>query len=131
MSSTHPLRPAQPKEHALKPTHLSGATMAAVLFFCALPADAQSMRCGGYLVQNGDGKAEILENCGEPVYRDAFCKALPNAAARAAAQDGSVISPACENVEEWTYNPGYGQFMTILQFSEGRVRAIRYGNRAR
>ncbi len=115
----------------MKAIPITGAALAAALLLCTAPASAQSMRCGGYLVQNGDGKAEILQNCGEPVYRDAFCKPLPNAAARAAAQDGSVIAPACENVEEWTYNPGYGQFMTTLQFAEGRVRMIRYGNRVR
>ncbi|CAG2143703.1 hypothetical protein LMG31506_02884 [Cupriavidus yeoncheonensis] len=115
----------------MKAIHLTGSILTAAVLLCAAPAGAQSMRCGGYLVRNGDGKAEILQNCGEPVYRDAFCKPLPNAAARAAAQDGSVITPACENVEEWTYNPGYGQFMTILLFTEGQVRAIRYGNRVR
>ena len=30
----------------------------------------------------------------------------------------------CENVDEWIYNPGYGQFMTTLRFVEGRLVAI-------
>ncbi len=116
----------------LRSTLLACAAGAAGLLF-APAASAESMRCGGYLVQVGDGKAEILQQCGEPVLRDNFCKALPGAPARpSTATDGNiVIAPPCENVDEWTYNPGAGQFMTTLQFVEGRVRAIRYGNRVR
>ena len=35
----------------------------------------------------------------------------------------------CINVEEWTYNPGYGQLMTMLQFEAGGLKSIRYGDR--
>lgn len=109
------------------------ATACAVNLLLAAPAAAESMRCGGYLVQVGDGKAEILQHCGEPVLRDSFCKPLAGARARPfTAADGTVVvAPPCENVDEWTYNPGYGQFMTTLQFVEGQLRAIRYGNRVR
>ncbi len=37
----------------------------------------------------------------------------------------------CENVDEWIYNPGYGQFMTTLRFVEGRLVAIEYGDRVK
>ena len=35
----------------------------------------------------------------------------------------------CVNVDEWTYNPGYGQFMTMLQFEAGQLKLIKYGDR--
>jgi hypothetical protein len=36
---------------------------------------------------------------------------------------------ACDMVEEWTYKPGIGQFITILQFREGELREMKYGPR--
>jgi hypothetical protein len=40
-----------------------------------------------------------------------------------------VINNACETVDEWTYNPGYGQFMTTLRFESSRLVTISYGDR--
>jgi hypothetical protein len=42
---------------------------------------------------------------------------------------GVVIVAPCRNVDEWTYNPGRGQFMTTLQIDGGVVTAIKYGDR--
>jgi hypothetical protein len=35
----------------------------------------------------------------------------------------------CEAVDEWTYNPGYGQFFTTLRFESGALKSIKYGAR--
>jgi hypothetical protein len=35
----------------------------------------------------------------------------------------------CETVDEWTYNPGYGQFFTTLRFESGALKSIKYGAR--
>ncbi len=35
----------------------------------------------------------------------------------------------CEKVDEWSYRPGSGQFITILQFEQGKLVSIRYGDR--
>jgi len=34
-------------------------------------------------------------------------------------------------VDDWTYNPGRGQFMTSLQFEAGKLSAIKYGDRVK
>ena len=34
-------------------------------------------------------------------------------------------------MEELLYNPGYGQFMTVLRFESGALKEVRYGDRAR
>ncbi|MEO7887753.1 MAG: DUF2845 domain-containing protein, partial [Polaromonas sp.] len=41
----------------------------------------------------------------------------------------NVTVNTCQQVEEWTYNPGYGQFMTMLLFESGSLASIRYGDR--
>jgi hypothetical protein len=56
----------------------------------------------------------VLQKCGEPVVRDSFCKPVEIVATTAPRVDATVVVrvQSCENVDEWTYNPGYGQFMT-------------------
>jgi hypothetical protein len=91
---------------------------------------AQSFRCGNDLASVGDTKPAVQQKCGEPVARDAFCKPVQQEAAPGR-QDGRVIVTSCENVDEWTYNPGRGQFMTTLRFESGRLKAIQYGDRVK
>ncbi len=89
-------------------------------------ASAQSLRCKGDLVSVGDSRASVLLKCGEPVVKDAFCKPVE---APAPGTSGSPVVVPCESVDEWTYNPGYGQFMTTLHFESGKLVAIKYGDR--
>jgi hypothetical protein len=106
---------------------ISFASMAAVAFAIApSTAGAQSLRCKSDLVSVGDSRASVLVKCGEPVVKDAFCK--PVEAPLGGAPGIAVVVP-CESVDEWTYNPGYGQFMTTLRFESGKLVAIKYGDR--
>ena len=99
-------------------------------------ASAQSLRCKGDLAQIGNSRGTILQKCGEPVMKDSFCKArqdvittAPVTTQSATAGSTTVTINNCEQVEEWTYNPGYGQFMTMLLFEGGSLTKIRYGDR--
>lgn len=91
--------------------------LAALVCLASLPAaaGAQSHRCGNDLANVGDSKASVFDKCGEPYFKDTFCKDGP--------------SYACERVDEWTYKPGYGQFLTTLRFERGQLVSIRYGER--
>ena len=93
----------------------------------ALPvlSAAQSLKCGNDFTQLGMSKLDVLQKCGPPLATDSFCK--PTDPARAPAQNAAT----CEKVEELLYNPGYGQFMTVLRFESGALREVRYGDRAR
>lgn len=96
----------------------------------SLPASAQSLRCKGDLANVGDSKASVLVKCGEPVLKDAFCKPATQAPAPSPAPGGTIVNVVpCESVDEWTYKPGYGQFVTTLRFEDGTLKAIRYGDR--
>jgi len=108
----------------MKTAYLTCAALIAVL--TALPASAETMRCGSdYIARIGNSKTDVLQNCGEPLMRDSFCGTTTTGSNQPA------VGTLCSNVEEWTYNPGTGQFMTTLRFVEGRLQSIRYGNRAR
>ncbi len=107
---------------------------ASAAFTMTLPAQAQqTMRCKNDLAQVGDGKAAVLQKCGEPVARDSFCKPVEQQRAPAAPNvppaSVTVNVLACEQVDEWTYNPGRGQFMTTLRFESGTLRSLKYGDR--
>ena len=103
-------------------------------------ASAQSLRCKGDLAQIGNSKGTVLQKCGEPVMKDTFCKpaqdtvssstvVTPNTPGSTANTTTNVTVNTCQQVEEWTYNPGYGQFMTMLLFEGGSLKSIRYGDR--
>ena len=99
----------------------------------SLPAMAQtkSFRCNNDLVNVGDAKSGVQLKCGQPVLKDSFCKAGD---ARPLPSPGGakvVINNGCETVDEWTYNPGYGQFMTTLRFESGKLVSISYGERVK
>ena len=101
---------------------------ALVLACTAASAQTQSFRCKNDLVNVGDSKSSVLNKCGEPVSRDSFCK--PVQAPAAASPNGTVVQvESCQNVDDWTYNPGRGQFMTSLQFEAGKLVSIKYGER--
>ena len=105
-----------------------------VILGLALPAattaHAQSMRCGNDLVNVGDGKASVQQKCGTPVTTDSFCKPVDKSAAAGTDPSRAVVLP-CESVDEWTYNPGRGQFMTTLRFESGKLTSISYGDRVK
>ncbi|MGQ5524589.1 DUF2845 domain-containing protein [Chitinimonas sp. PSY-7] len=89
---------------------------ALMLISMGLQAHAEFLRCNGDSAQVGDNKASVVQKCGEPIARDSYCKP----------KEGTL---ACQPVDEWTYNPGPGQFLTILRFENGALVSIKYGDR--
>lgn len=111
-------------------------TMATLLPLVDATAATTSFRCKNDLVNVGDGKASALLKCGPPLVKDAFCKPVQPELAlvptgRPLIATVSVAAAVCETVDEWTYNPGYGQFMTTLRFESGRLVQISYGDRVK
>ncbi|MDO9402667.1 MAG: DUF2845 domain-containing protein [Polaromonas sp.] len=113
--------------------HLFIAALLSLPMLAPSGVAAQSLRCKGDLAQLGNSKATILQKCGEPVLKDNFCKAVEDKDRVYVLREGerrpTIQNSGCEPVEEWTYNPGYGQFMTMLQFEGGELKRIKYGDR--
>jgi len=103
--------------------------ISSVIFPAALalaqPAAAEGLRCNGDLAQPGHTKATVLRKCGAPFFVESYCRPLSTGLL----PDGAVIATACERVDEWTYDPGPGQFYALLRFERGVVREIRFGER--
>jgi hypothetical protein len=108
--------------------HTALAAFAALVLVAGL-AQAQPMRCRNDLAQVGDSKASVLQKCGEPASKDSFCK--PADQVNPPSGSASVVVLPCERVDEWTYIPGYGQFVTTLRFEAGALRSIKYGDRVK
>jgi hypothetical protein len=86
---------------------------------------AEALRCGSELVEMGDFKADVLIKCGEPFLKDTVY-----------IDDGERTDRGdkhghCLAIDQWTYNPGSGQFLTVLDFKAGRLVRIRYGGRVK
>ena len=99
--------------------------------FAASNVQAESLRCNGDLALIGDSKGSILGKCGEPMLKDSFCKPVEISTV-VPCSDGkatTVIVASCETVEQWTYNPGSGQFYTTLQFERGTLKSMKFGSR--
>jgi len=74
-------------------------------------AQADTLRCGSQLVSLDDRRFEVLQKCGEPVFRDLVGYALgPNERRE-------------YQIEEWVYGPDNGM-LSILTFEGTRLRAI-------
>jgi hypothetical protein len=112
-----------------------GLLLASALLLSAMQASAEtrSFRCRGDIVKLGEAMSSAMTKCGEPVLKNAFCKTeAPQSVATPSKSAPVVINNnACEKVDEWTYNPGTGQFMTTLRFEQGVVTAITYGQRVK
>lgn len=108
------------------------SVLVALAALACSPAAADSFRCGNDLANTGDTRASVHMKCGEPVYKDSFCKPAELTSVQNNPQAGTVVNVTpCESVDEWTYNPGVGQFMTTLRFESGRLTSITYGDRVK
>jgi hypothetical protein len=98
---------------------------------CSTSTNAIGLRCQNDIAQIGESKISVLQKCGEPMHKESFCKPLVQTAPGPSADNKgtTVIVMPCEKVEEWTYNPGSGQFYTTLRFERGELQSIRYGDR--
>jgi hypothetical protein len=90
----------------------------------------QTFTCGRDFAQIGDAKSVVESKCGAPSSKDSFCKKEQPTQFLNHSPGGSGTNiQSCENIEEWTYRPGIGQFVTFIQFKEGRLSEIKYGPR--
>ena len=86
-------------------------TLMLALIGVASMAQAETMRCGSQLVSLDDRRFEVMQKCGEPVFRDLVGYSLgPNERRE-------------YQIEEWVYGPENGM-LSILTFEGTRLRAI-------
>ena len=91
----------------------------------AAAASAQSLSCGGGLVELDDSRYLVRSRCGEPTFADT------TRVTRVSKLDGALLQEFVE-VEDWLYDFGPDRFVAVLTFEEGRLIGVRgygYGRR--
>ena len=83
---------------------------------------ALGMECEGRLIEVGDSAEQVLRLCGEPTRRE-----VRN---RGVSSDYGGLEWESPETEEWTYDPGPGQFVRHLRFENGTLEQIRAGGYA-
>lgn len=89
------------------------AMIALAILAIAGPASADSLRCGGSLVQVGDPAAVVRSNCGRPDFVDPWIGS------------SELVYGRAPSAEEWTYNRGPNRLLQILVFKNGELKRIR------
>lgn len=93
----------------------AAALLVAYLLGAASMAHADTLRCGGRLVKEGESTGEVQMKCGEPTTRDRRIEIL----------DGAFSSIT---IDTWMYNLGPNDFVRILTFVNGTLRRIETGD---
>jgi hypothetical protein len=101
----------------------------AVAVAAGMPAGAraETLRCNGMIVAEGDSRLSVVYKCGEPVMKDSFCAPvvdLRNGWPVPEAVAGWIVP--CQTVEEWLYDRGPGNLLAKVRLRGGSVLSIRY-----
>jgi hypothetical protein len=107
--------------------------LAALCLLGLLPAwaAAESLRCGGVTLSEGDSKLAVLRACGEPALKDAYCKPVTVIVPGYPGRTTILHGLPCQPVDEWLYDRGPGNLTVTLRFEFGRLQSIRYGQDGR
>ena len=97
------------------------AALAAAWLLQAVPAHAQSMRCGNSLIEPGATMSEVLKKCGEPQSRMQITEPV-----RARRPNGTTYVVGTTTSEVWRYDRGYGKFPVLLTFAEGTLERMEF-----
>ena len=91
-------------------------------------ASAESLRCNGQSVSEGDTRLALRYNCGEPLLADTYCAPVYYAPTFQPVPEpfASIVVP-CQLVEEWLYDRGPGNLLAVVRIRSGVVQSIQYG----
>ncbi len=105
--------------------------------FVAPPAEAESLRCNGKVLTAGDTTYEVTKACGQPQdkqSRTEYRSEKQRDGAKCPEGAGENCSVSRSKVvevliEEWTYDRGRMHLLQHLKFENGKLVAVRSGNR--
>jgi Protein of unknown function (DUF2845) len=110
----------------------AGTWIAVCICFAALPASAESLRCNGQSVSEGDSRLSVYYKCGEPLLKDAYCAPIyARGSIRPVPEPFASLLFPCVEVEEWLYDRGPGNLLATVRLRAGVVQSITYGRSPR
>lgn len=119
-----------------------GWTRTAILcaaFLAGAGTEAAAFRCGGGgLVSEGDSKARVVLECGQPMLKEKVAQVVTGAVIEEDRQDGKKTSPKkkttrrkTQSVERWSYNCGANDFIYQLTFQGGTLKKVETAGRGK
>lgn len=93
-----------------------------LLAFNCASATAGTLRCGSYLIQEGDDAFSVLDKCGQPTQR----MTIAQPAYASSADGGTYPTGVVANTELWRYDRGSGSFPVIIKIVDGVVQSIHF-----
>ena len=85
-------------------------------------ASADTLRCGSYLIQEGDDASSVLAKCGEPTQKSTITEPV-----YAVGVNGAEFATGeVAQTQVWRYDRGSTQFPVIVKISGDVVRSIRF-----
>ncbi len=101
---------------------LTAILAAALAALTAAPAEAaDTLRCGGRLIERGASMAEVESRCGDPDARE-----IEEVPIRGRGAQGAVITLGVTEIQHWIYEREAGQFPVRLTFEERSLQRIEY-----
>jgi hypothetical protein len=94
-----------------------------------LPAQAETLRCNGQIIEVGDSRLSVFYRCGEPLLKDAYCPPVYYGPSIQPVPQPFSSAVPCVVVDEWIYDRGVGNLIATVRFREGSVLSIRYSSR--
>jgi len=100
----------------------------------ALPgaSSAESLRCQNGIAAEGDSRLAVVYKCGQPVLRDNYCAPVYyNGSLNPVPESIAGVYVPCVYTEEWLYERGPGEFLSVVRLRGGKVQSITYGRESR
>lgn len=105
------------------------ALLGVIALLAATPVAAESLRCQGGIVAEGDSRLSLIHKCGQPQLKDQFCAAVfykdPSRKVSRAVVHAHV---PCVPTELWLYERGQGNLVATVRIQAGAVQSIVYGH---
>ena len=99
----------------------------AAVALTALHAQAESLRCSGGIVDEGDSRISVLHKCGQPLLKDSFCAPVYyNGTLNPVPEPYAGIVVPCQQIDEWLYDRGDGNLMATVRIRSGTVLSIKH-----
>lgn len=116
---------------ALTTSTVNMARPALLVCALALPfatAQAESLRCAGGIVAEGDSRLSLVYKCGQPQLTDSFCAPVFYGSWPTPVPEpwASTVLP-CQLTEQWLYERGPGNLVATVTLRAGKVQSISYG----
>jgi len=101
--------------------------LVAAIAFTSVHVQAESLRCNGGIVDEGDSRLSVLYKCGQPLLKDSFCAPVYyNGALNPVPEPYAGIVVPCQQIDEWLYDQGAGSLMATVRIRSGTVLSIKH-----